>query len=255
MTFPLPRAPQEFYTKFYLKEIQKGALTNTTIVWVGRPLPCRFKSETAKNHIAPQYVFILKSKTGAFEYALVDNRNNTFRLPKKYYPHCFPNVGLASVPESNRVEIQITKRKKQTLPFIPDSFLEQKRSKVNRKKRKMYVESPPAQVTETIDFDVTNVPTWHVLENRQNRGSMMKKQVLNLIRTLIAVTDDSAFHLTDPFASVKGLNELKDDAEQLQKLKTVVGFVYYYCRSELGLAFPNRAYPKNVAEFAEALSA
>lgn len=247
-SFPLPRAPQEYYTKYHNKKLNKGIFNNYKIVWVGQPLPCRFRSETVKNILAPQHVFILELK-GKFEYGLVDNSETVYKLPKKYFTSCFPNIQLSSVPENNVMKVKIT-RKFITLPYIPDSFLEQKKAKGNRKRRRMYTSSDSStyQGTEQIDFK-RSFPSWHVLENDQNAHSSINREILHLIRYLVHYTDESDFKLIDPFENLQSIDDLRNDRQTITKLKTILGFIYYYCRAELGLSFINKEYPKNVKEF------
>ena len=81
--FPLPRATQECYTKWHNFTVKTGALRNYTILWAGRELECRFRSDNVKDVIGPQHVFILKlNKT--FEYAGIDSTDSIYLLPKKY---------------------------------------------------------------------------------------------------------------------------------------------------------------------------
>ena len=238
MTYPLPRSAQEHYSKFFQTTVKKGVLQGYKIQWVGCPLPCRFKSEQIKNIISPQHVFIMKKEDDdTFEYALIDNRGNVYRLPKKYYTVCFPSISLNQVPKDNRFEIQITKRKKMCLPFIPDSFLEQKKQKTNRKRRKLYhnVESPPAQSIESIDFNKQDVPSWHVLQNTDKDVTMFKKELVQLIRSVIKITDESSFVLKDPFDGINSIDELKNKQEFYEKFKTIISFVYHYARAELNI--------------------
>ena len=136
---------------------------------MGNPLPCRFKSSETKAVLSPNNVFILK-KDEDYQYAVMDNKENVFKLPKKFFTLCFPNVSINSIPENNRVQYQITEQQIVMLPFIPDTFLELKRTKTNRKRRKMYhnqdVNSPPAEKElESIDFGVSKIPSWYVLQN------------------------------------------------------------------------------------------
>ena len=258
MKFPLPRSSQENYSKFFQTTIKKGALQGYVIQWVGAPLPCRFKSDQIKNIISPQHVFILQSdKEDIFEYAVIDNRGNACKLPKKYYTMCFPSISLSSVPKDNRFEIQITKRKKIRLPFIPDSFLQQKRMKINRKRRKMYhnVESPHTESVESINFNIPHIPSWHVLQSQSTQGESVKKQIVQLIRYIIKKTDDSSFVLKDPFEDIQSMDDLQNKEEFHQKLKIIVAFIYHYARSELNIHpyVPNLL--KNAEEFVANLNA
>jgi len=255
MQYPLPRASQEWYTKFFQTTIKKGALSGFTIQWVGQPLTCRFKSDRIKNILSPQNVFILK-KGNAYEYALIDDRGNCYKLPRKFFTVCFPNISLNAVPEDNRFEIQITKRKKIKLPFIPDSFLEQKKTKTSRKRRKLYhtVDSPPVSNVESIDYNVSNVPSWHVLQNTTQNNRSIKKEIVHLIRSVIALTDSSSFILSDPFESVENIDDLIKKDGLSEKFKVIISFIFHYCRQELGLHVNSEPMLKTAAEFLASLS-
>ena len=66
--FPLPRASQEHYTKWYNHQVTNGVLKNKTIVWAAQELPCRFRSDTVKDIIG-HHVFILRLND-TFHYAI-----------------------------------------------------------------------------------------------------------------------------------------------------------------------------------------
>lgn len=91
--YPLPRANQECWTKWYNHTITHGALKNKTILWVAQELPCRFKSEQVKDIIGPHHVFILKLND-TFSYGVIDETETMYRLPKKYYTACFPEYNI-----------------------------------------------------------------------------------------------------------------------------------------------------------------
>ena len=237
MGYPLPRSSQENYSKYFQQVVKTGSLTGYKILWVGAALPCRFRSNETKNVLGPNHVFILK-KEGKFEYAVIDEAKNMFKLPKKFFTICFPNVSINSIPENNRVEYKITNRKTITLPFIPDAFLEQKKSKTSRKRRKMYhqVDSPPVEKDlETINYDGTNTPSWYVLKSERNNNDMLKKRMIQLIRSIIHLTDSSSFVLKDPFDRVNKIEEIQGNDELLEKLKLITSFIFHYCRVELGI--------------------
>ena len=77
MNYPLPRASQECWTKWYNHTIEYGALKNKTILWCAQELPCRFKSEQVKDVIGPHHVFILKLNKQFF-YAVIDATETIF---------------------------------------------------------------------------------------------------------------------------------------------------------------------------------
>jgi hypothetical protein len=226
--FPLPRATQECYTKWYNYTVTSGALKNYTILWAARELDCRFRSDNVKDIIGPQHVFILKLNK-MFEYAVIDSTETVYRLPKKYYTSCFPGVQYNQVPKNNRMVVRLSGRQRIELPYIPSSFLEQKKTKTNRKRRR--TDSNTSE-RETINFN-TSSPDWVVLNNKNNEMSN-KKDLLHLIRSVIHFCDDNeGFTLKNMFEGIK-IEDIQKNDELKEKLKVIITFIYYYCREELG---------------------
>jgi len=226
--YPLPRASQECWTKWYNHIVTCGALKNKTIIWVAQELPCRFKADQVKDIIGPHHVFILKLNEKFF-YALVDSTESVYRLPKKYFTACFPGIQLSQVPENNRCRVRLSGRRMLELPYIPEPFLEQKKTKTGRKRRR-----GEAGITE-IENRVREVqaPEWTVLGDE--RQSMSNKDgIMHLIRSVIAYSDKNEnFTLFNEFENVT-MEEIQNSDELRQKMKTIISFIYYYCRGELG---------------------
>lgn len=232
--FPLPRAPQQSYTKWYNKTMKGGTFNKYTILWVGSQLDCRFKSDAIAEKIGPHNVFILK-KNQSFVHAVIDNTESIYRLPKKYYTACFPGIQYNTIPENNMVEVQITKKRKMKLPYIPPSFLQQKKMKTSRLKRRRTQSTDDVSQVENIDFKKEH-PQWHVLTNDQIRNNSLKKDIMLLIRSIIHFSyDTNSFEVKDPFHDIYRLEDIRGDENKLKKLKTIIGFIFYYCRSELGV--------------------
>ena len=232
--YPLPKARQEHYTRWSNHTVATGVLRGYTVVWVGVPLTCRFKTDL-KDSIGPKNVFILKKKT-VFAYGLIDSLEQVMRLSKKYYTMCFPGVQIASVPENNLVTIKLTRRQSVEVPYIPTAFLLQKRQKTTRHKRKRANSSSDSMSfdVEHIDFS-TPTPTWHVINNEQNRGFPYKRDILTLIRSLIEFTDaNDLHHFADPFEGCTTVADLELDETKVKSLKLITSFLYHYCRSEIG---------------------
>lgn len=233
--FPLPRAPQECYSKWYNMKIESGTFKGYTVLWVGSQLTCRFKSETINDNIGPHNVFILKKGTNQFVYCVIDNTDTMYSLPKKFFTTCFPGVQYNQIPKNNLIKIKITKKDTIEVPYIPKSFLQQKRRKTSRGKRKRSVsESNNDTKVEEINFN-TIYPQWHVLTNNQNANCPVNKEILMIIRKLMLYADkNDMFELQNPFKHISTLDDLKNDQRSMKLLKTVTGFIYHFCRSELG---------------------
>jgi hypothetical protein len=57
-----------------------------------------------------------------------------------------------------------------------------------------------------------------------------------LIRSIIKYADkNSNYSIKDPFERIKKIQDIKKNKELLQHFKIISGFVYHYCRSELGI--------------------
>lgn len=234
LPFPLPRAPQHSYTKWYNHTVKGGTFNKYTILWVGSQLDCRFKSDTLAEKIGPHHVFILK-KNQTFAHVVIDNTDTIYKLPKKYHTACFPGIQYNSIPKNNMIDVQVTKRKKIKLPFIPPSFLQQKKAKTSRTKRRRTQSTDDVSQIENIDFSKQH-PTWHVLTNDQIRNDPLKKDIMLLIRSIINYSHDTtSFNITNPFSDITSVDDIRGDENKLKKLKNIIGFIFYFCRSELGV--------------------
>jgi len=117
------------------------------------------------------------------------------------------------------------------------------------------VESPPPQSVDSINFLTENVPSWHVLQDLSSNGNHLKKEIVQLIRSMIKLTDDSSFILKDPFEGIQSIEELKSKEELIEKFKTIISFIYHYARAELNIHPTTDVLLKNAEEFAANLSA
>ena len=127
------------------------------------------------------------------------------------------------------VKFKLSGRRTIELPYIPESFLEQKRTKTSRKRRRSDVKSSDI---EDLDFSVTT-PEWTVLgEKKEPEGN--KDDIFHLIRSVIAYSDKNEnFDLKNDFENIT-VEQIQNSDELREKMKTVISFIYYYCRGELG---------------------
>ena len=132
------------------------------------------------------------------------------------------------------MKVQITKRKSIELPFIPQTFLQQKKVKTNRSKRKRSNSSDTNQQIENIDFNKRH-PTWHVLSNAQLKDNAIKREIMMLVKNVMDYScNNTSFELSDPFSDISSIEEIKNDENKMQSLKIIISFLYHFCRSELG---------------------
>lgn len=226
--FPLPRASQECYTKWYNYTVKSGALKNTTVLWAAQELPCRFRSDSLKNIIGPHHVFILKLNE-KFYYGIIDCTKTVYRLPKKFYTSCFPGIQYSQVPKNNRIQVKLNEKQSMLLPYIPESFLEQKRTKTTRKRRRTDSEN---NEIETINFNEP-VPEWNIL-GVENSVESNKDDIMHLIRSIILYNDSNEnFNLKNHFDGLS-VKTIQSDDKLREKMKIIISFIYYYCRNNLG---------------------
>ena len=107
--------------------------------------------------------------------------------------------------------------------------MEQKRTKTPRKRRRS--DSRHTDI-EDIDFSVTT-PEWTVLVDKKEPESN-KEDIFHLIRSVISYSDKNEnFDLKNEFEDM-GIEDIQKSDELREKMKTVISFIYYYCRGELG---------------------
>ena len=225
--YPLPMAPQECYTKWFRHKITKSSLSSYEVVWVGKQLNKRFRADP---NVSPENIFICQNGD-KFEYILIDSTDDIHKLPKKYYTVCFPGIQYSNVPKNNRMKVRLTNKITLELPYIPQAFLESKKHKTRKRRRLLTSKSTSEQ---HIDFN-QQFPRWHVLQNDQN-DIPIKKEIMLLIRSLVKYTDkNNNYAIKDPFEGIRQLSDIKKNKELLSRLNIISGFVYHYCRSELGI--------------------
>ena len=127
-SFPLPRAPQHMYSKWFKRVLGSGTFARYTILWVGSQLECRFKSDNLADNIGPHHVFVLK-KGSIYGYAVIDNNDQVYRLPKKYFTACFPGVQYSSIPADNMITFRSPRRTKSRSPSSLRLFINKSRSR------------------------------------------------------------------------------------------------------------------------------
>ena len=250
-SFPLPRAAQQYYSEFFEFKIKKGTFKNYTIQWVGVPLTCRYKSESINDVIGSHSVFILQNGD-MYEYAVYDSSKTFYRLPARFFSTCFPGIQQSKIPANNRVKIKISKDKTIIVPFIPASFLTLKQGKTKRTKRKRSNQKISVSNRERIDFSTTH-PEWRILSNVNVQSNTFKRELMILIRALTKRNDENLnFEVSDPFLEITSLEELKKSEKHIKLLKVVLGFVFHYCRTELGC--PMEPKTTSVEEWIEGLN-
>lgn len=64
-----------------------------------------------------------------------------------------------------------------------------------------------------------------------------------LVRSMVKYADKNKnFSLNNPFEAIDTINDIKNNKELLRTLNIICGFVFHYCRSELGIIDDNILY-------------
>lgn len=226
MEFPLPKPTQESFSKWFMKRVD-----NMDIVYPGLSLPCNTKHRQLRSMLTPQHVFIMRSGTDKFCYYILGNDNVFGRLSKRHYNLCFNNVHLSSIPDKNRIKVYLTSKTVVELPFIPDDFLQQKRSRrsiqTRAKNKRLKHTRPFVQQKQTDHYR-----GWDIHEDAIDCDHDLSKSIL--FQTIFAVLQHDQ-NIPHPFQDKYSLDDILKDTESIQKLKTIISFVHHYARAECGM--------------------
>lgn len=221
LDFPLPALTQERFTKFFNTAIHEKS--DEVIVYPGEQLQCSTKTNVLKKKLKPKHIFITKNAKGQFFHRVMGDDGRFQLLPKRLYAMCYPSVSYASVPEGNRVRVKLSQRTTITLPYIPDSFYEQKRRASQR------TSTRPKRNREPV-VEKTVVEAYRGWNPPELEEMMDKKSMMAHVRSAIDMAEKTATDIPPPFTG--DLDTNKDAASQFS---VIVKFVYHYCREELGI--------------------
>ena len=220
LDFPLPPLTQESFTKWFRVPISERS--DEIIVYPGEQLKCSTRTNVLKKELSPKHIFITKNSKGVFFHRVLGDDGRFSLLPKRLFALCYPQVSFTSVPEGNRVRVRLSQRTSITLPYIPDSFYEQKRRASQR------TASRPKRSREPV-VEETVVEAYRGWNPPEPEDMMKKKVMMANIRSAIEMAESSDTDIPPPFTG--DLDSNKDASTQFA---TIVKFVYHYCREELG---------------------
>lgn len=224
MNYTLPPLTQERFTKWFEKGIPN---TDEIIVYPGTQLPCMTKTSALKNNLKPEHVFITQSQsTQEFFHRVLGDDGSFALLPKRMYATVYPNIAFSSIPSNNRIAVKLNNRRTLQLPFIPDSFYEQK-----KKSGKRGVTRPKRQREQRETPKDKRKKTYRGWAPAREETCMDKNEFLSRIKAVMLKIDEDRLPVLPP------LNGLDLDTEQNQQaFATICKFVHFYARSELGMA-------------------
>jgi len=227
MEFPLPKPTQDSFSRWYMQKVD-----TMEIVYPGTMLPCSGKHRQLKKMLLPQHVFIMRNDVGAFFYYLLGNDNVFVRLTKRYYTVCFSNIQLNSIRSDNRINVYLTTKTCVELPFIPDDFLKQKRTRRTPSTRG---KNKRLKKQHTYVKQENNEPFrgWMVCDD----ASVLEERPLTkatLFQTIFAVLRHDQ-HIPHPFQDKYNLDDILNDPASITTLKTIIAFVKHYATAECGM--------------------
>lgn len=209
--YPLPVTTKSNFKKWAGILITKGAFEGYSVLWAGTAISKR---------VGLHNVHILQRGT---EYVYATRRGDAFQvLGDKYTHKFFGKLTLNDIPPHNKC-IQPVHGNLVEVPFVPEAVHQKLQSApVLKRKRPQTI----------VDFDIP-YPTWR---NNPPRPTV-KHQITGSFGKLFEDADTlDEFHIPDPFAEFISLDTLLNSEEGTMRYHIVAGFIYHYCRDNLGYA-------------------
>lgn len=242
MDFTLPPLTQQSFSRWYNKKVPRADNIEERIVYPGLPLTCSTKSRDLRSEIEAKHVFITHEPVQNIFHHKVLGSNSVFAaLPKRLYSQCFHNINIHSIPPENRITVRLTENTSIVLPFIPDDFVAQKKSKRGMSSRKTRGNSKKMK-REQEASDTAAVPNavhytgWvsHVLSLDTDPAAdngIDSFRLLAYIRAQLK-QNDSDFNevVPNPFAGSASIADICSQPEQKKTLTTIVHFLHHYGR-------------------------
>ena len=240
MEFVLPPLTQESFSRWFNKKVPRNDDIDERVVYPGVKLSCSTKSRDLRSQITPEHVFVTREgDTNVYHHKVLGSNNVFIGLPKRLYSHCFRNINIHSIPTDNRILVRLTESTSVVLPFIPDDFVAQKRTKrslssrsrIKREKKRTKTEHKSSLKTPYTGW-VTRVITPDTDIAADN--SIDKFQLFTYIKDQIRINDltlDSC--IPNPFAGTVTIDEINHVEEKQIALDTIVQFVHHYARNSI----------------------
>lgn len=244
MNFTLPNLSQQSFSRWYNKLIPRGDDIIERIVYPGIKLTCSTKSRDLRSQITPAHIFITyEPEKNIFNHKVLGSNNAFAPLPKRLYSHCFHNINIHSIPPNNRITVRLTETTSVILPYIPDDFVNQKRSK-----RGTMVKKTRGTIKKMKHERDTKKQAQYSGKKRKYIGWVT--QVLSAgtdvaaddgidsyrlkeyIREQIKEYEESISHVVpNPFGDSRSIADIENDPEKKAALNTVLQFVFHYQRN------------------------
>lgn len=233
MEFPLPALTQQSFSRWYNKRIERDDNTEERIVYPGTKLACSTKSRDLRSQISPEDVFVTHEiGTNVYHHKVLGSNNVFIPLPKRLYSHCFRNINIHSIPPDNRIIVRLTETTSVTLPFIPDDFVAQKRTKRSLNSRTRPKRDSKKQKTK--ESGSTGYTGWvtRVLSpdtDSSADNSIDTFQLMSYVREEVRKNDNKLdVCVANPFSGARTIEEIHQTPEKQKALATIVQFVHHY---------------------------
>lgn len=234
MDFTLPALTQESFSRWYNKQVPRTDNVDERIVYPGVKLNCSTKSRDLRSVIMPRHVFVTQEiGTNTFHHKVLGSNNTFVSLPKRLYSHCFRNINIHSIPTDNRIIVRLTENTSVTLPYIPDDFVDQKRSKRSgasrsrggreAKRTKRETKKPTLPYTGWVT-QVLSPATEQGADQAIDSFSLLS-YIRNELRKNDLKLDAS---MPNPFSGLPTIEKVKENKMEL--LTGVIQFVHHYGR-------------------------
>ena len=234
MDFTLPPLSQESFTRWFNKKLPRNDDKDERVVYPGVKLQCSTKSRDIRSQVNAENVFITNIKgTNTFNHKVLGSNNVFIQLPKRLYSHCFRNINIHSIPDNNRIRVRITESTTVILPFIPDDFVAQKRSKRNSSNRHRSRKEPKKQKIEHTTNDALYTG-WvsHIMSQNTDLGADGAIDAFSLfayIKHIIRTQEESLdVSVPNPFAGTKNIEEILESQNKQQILTHIIQFIHHY---------------------------
>lgn len=237
MDFTLPALTQESFSRWYNKQVPRADGVDERIVYPGIKLKISTKSRDLRSVIMSMHVFVTQEiGTNIFHHKVLGSNNVFVSLPKRLYSHCFRNINIHSIPTDNRIVVRLTENTSVTLPYIPDDFVHQKRSKRTSGSRIRNTREPKRPKHENLSDSGVPYTGWvtHVLSPATDvgaDGSIDSFALMNYIREELKNNENKLDAcMPNPFAGLESIDKIKESADKMAILTTVIQFVHHYIR-------------------------
>ena len=244
MEFTLPNIQQQSFSQWYNKKVQRSDGIEERIVYPGIRLTCSTKSRDLRSEITPAHIFITHEPIKDIFHHKVLGSNNAFApLPKRLHSHCFHNINIHSIPPNNRITVRLTETTSVILPYIPDDFVTQKKSKRGTLARKTRGSIKKMKLEKDSQRNSRNVGKkrkyigWvtQVLSAETDThacGGIDSFRLKAYINEKIKENENSMLvEIPNPFAECHNIEDIQDSNEKRLALEVVLQFVHHYGRA------------------------